>query len=167
MKRSISSRQFFQTLNLTYYIQAISLVLFSLVILFLINKTNAAPDPDDQVQWHYVVPVVVIISLTIAYVIFRMLVNKIDPSLRLQQKFPKYASALLIRTALLELPGLLAGIVAYLTLKPYFLGATALIFIILLVLRPTKHSIATDLRLSPKEKDLLDKDDAIVSETER
>jgi hypothetical protein len=163
MKRRITSQQYFQTVNLTYYLQAFSLLLFSVVVLFIIMKSDQAPVADDK-QWSVVVPFVLLMGLATSYFLFRMMVKKIDPAARMQDKFPKYASALIVRSALLELPGLLAAIVAYLTLRPYYLGGSFMIFLLFLFLRPTKHAIAEDLSLSPKERELIDKPDAIVSE---
>lgn len=164
MKRQLTSRRYFQTINLTYYMQAFSLLLFSVVIFVLIYGADKSTAPAADIQWVYVLPVVLIIGLGSAWFLFRAMVNKIDPKARLQDKFPKYASALILRSALLELPGLLAGIVAYLTFEPFYLGGAVMIFLAFVLLRPTRQTIAEDLNLSPKERALIENPDAVVSE---
>jgi hypothetical protein len=132
--------------------------------MILISRGDKANAPAADIKWVYVLPVVLIIGLASAWFLFKAMVKKIDPGIRLQDKLPKYASALIIRSALLELPGLLAAIVAYLTFETFYLGGAFLIFLAFILLRPSRHTIAEDLGLSTKERELLDKPDAIVSE---
>ena len=108
-----------------------------------------------------------IIGLAGAYFMFRLMVGKIDKSLPLKTKMPKYAQALLIRSALLELPGLFAGIAAYMSGQLMHLAGAMVIFMIFILLRPTRNSIAFDLQLSAHERALIEKDDAVISEVER
>jgi len=164
MKRLMTSKQYFQTISLTYYLQGFSLLLFAGVVMFLISRTEK-PFEEDQ-QWSVMVPLVLLVGMATAYFVFRLMIKKMSPTARLQEKFPKYASALIVRSALIELPGLFAAIVAYLTLRPYYLGGTLIMFLVFVFLRPTKHSIAEDLNLTPKERELIDKPDAIVSESD-
>lgn len=165
MKRTLTSSQYFQTVLLTYYLQAFSLLLFSGVVMYIISRSGGTNPVMDDKRWSIMVPFVLILGIASAYFIFRLMVKKISPSDRLQAKCPKYASALIVRSALLELPGLFAAIVAYLTLQPYFLGGSVMMFLIFLILRPGRHSMASDLNLSPRERELLEKPDAVISET--
>ena len=166
MKQPITSKQYFLTLNLTYYLQAFSVLLFSGVVAFLITQRKDEAEADTQ-AWTYIVPTLTIVSMVIAYFVFRMMVDKIKPTQSLREKMPSYGRAILVRSALLELPGFLAAIAAYLTAHAYFLGASIMIFLIFLILRPSRNTIASDLNLSPKERDQLDDDDAVISQVNR
>jgi hypothetical protein len=170
MKNTITAKQYFFTLNLTYYLQAFSILLFGLVVAFLISQRTVSPDNvgiNSVGDWHYIVPIVLIVSLITAYFVFKLVVGRIKSDDPIRKKMPVYARAVLVRSILLELPGFIAAIAAYLTAQIYFLGAAFLIFILFLILKPTRNTIVQDLNLSAKEKELLEKDDAIIAEVER
>lgn len=162
MKTIVKTKQFFTTLNMTYYMQAGTVLAFAGVVAFLITQNDNPPG--DNNTWVSIVSLGLISSLATAYFIFRLLLKKIDPSLPLQQKMPRYARALLVRSFLIELPGLLAGVSAYVAGNLHFLAISVLIVIIFVMLRPTRNTIANDLNLSPKERALLDNDEAVISE---
>jgi hypothetical protein len=163
MKKSIITKQYFFTLNITYYMQAIAVLAFGLIVAFLISQ-NPQPASGENDSWMTIVSVILISGLVLAYVVFRLLLRQIKPSLRLQEKMPRYARALLVRSALIEIPGLLASIAAYITANIHFLAVSLLVFIIFIMLRPTRSTITNDLSLSPKERALLENDQAVISE---
>jgi hypothetical protein len=162
MKRTVTSKQYFTTVSLTYYMQAFTVLAFAGVVAFLISQ-NQIP-PGDNNTWMSIVSLSLISGLGMAYFVFRYLLKKMDKSLPLQQRMPRYARALLVRSSLIELPGLMASISAYIAGNMNFLAISVLIFVIFLILKPSRNSVAMDLNLSPKEKALLENDDAIVSE---
>ncbi|HYC84127.1 MAG TPA: hypothetical protein VEB86_02850, partial [Chryseosolibacter sp.] len=153
MNRVMTSKQYFQTIGLTYYLQAFSLVVFAGVVYYLIGRSET-PIGDDR-QWTLIVPVILLIGMATSYYLFRLMVKRIDPAAKVQQKLPKYASALMVRSALLELPGLFSALVAYLTLRPYYLGGALMMFLVFLVLKPSRTTVAEDLGLNPKERDFI------------
>jgi hypothetical protein len=165
MKQTITSKQYFTTINLVYYMQAFAVFSFALVVWYLLSQ-GMEPVANDK-MWMVVVPVVMIVGLGSAYFIFRVMLGKIDRSLPLRNKMPKYASALIVRSALLELPGLFAGIAAYMSGHLMHLAGAMIIFMVFMMLRPTRSNIAYDLQLSEKERAQLDKDDEIISEVEK
>ena len=167
MKKQITSRQYFQTVTIVYWTQAFSLLLFSSVIYFLIISGNKSNAPAADAGWSFALPVVLLIALASSYFLFRYMVKNINPKMRLQDKMPKYASAILIRSALVQLPGLFAAIVAYMSFEVYYLGGSLMMVLVFLVLRPSKQSAAEDLQLSNKERALLDDPNAVVSEVEQ
>jgi hypothetical protein len=164
MKKQINSQSYFQTLNIIYFSQAVMMLAFAGVVGFLISS-NETPQPDQL--WNFVIPLVIILSLTMAYIVFRMMIGKIKSSEALKTKMPKYSRAVLVRSALLEMPALLSAIVAFLTGQFYYLGVPVFVVLMFLILRPTKNTVAQDLNLSPKERALLDDPQAIISEAEQ
>ena len=162
MKKSITSKEYFTTVTFTYYMQAFTVLALGAVAGFLITRNDNPPG--DSNTWMTIVSFGLISGLGMAYFIFRFLLKKIDRALPLTEKMPRYARALLVRSSLIELPGLLASISAYIAGNLHFLAVTLLIFVIFLTLRPSRNSIAADLTLSAKEKAMLDQDDAIISE---
>ena len=164
MKKQVNSQSYFQTLNIIYFSQMFMMLAFSGVVAFLISSNNTS---QANPLWHTVLPLVIIASLTLAYVVFRMMVGKIKNTDPLKTKMPKYSRAVLIRSALLEMPALLAAIVAFLTGQLYYLGVPVFIVMIFLLLRPTKNTVAQDLNLSPKERAMLEDPQAIISEADQ
>ena len=163
MKTTSTSRQYFLTLNLTYLMQAFAVVAFGSVVAFLIIR-NSQPPVGDTRSWIWMISVVLISGVVTAYFMFRFLIGKIKSSMRLQEKMPRYARAVLVRSSLLQVPGLGAGIAAFVTNNLHFLALSLLVFLVFVFLRPTKNTIANDLKLTPKERAMLDNDDAVISE---
>lgn len=77
---------------------------------------------------------------------------------------PRYLSAVIIRSACLELPGLFAGVVAFITGETYLLMLVPLLLILFYMYRPTTHSIAEELNLTQEEKSQLEDPNAIIAE---
>jgi hypothetical protein len=163
MKKPINSRTYFQTLNIIYFSQIFMILAFTGVVAFLISSNIT---PQNDAMWNFAIPLVIIVSLTLAYIVFRMLIKKISSSAPLKEKMPKYSRAVLLRSVLLEMPALLSAIVGFLTGQLYYLGVPIIIVLVFLMMRPTKNSIGSDLNLSPKERDMIDNPDAIISEAE-
>jgi hypothetical protein len=165
-KLAITTKQYFLTLNLTYYIQAFSVLAFSLVSYFLSVQSNEQSAGDVN-TWMNITAVILISGLAMSYFVSRLLMKRITQSMRLQEKMPRYARAILVRSALMEIPGLLAAVSAFITRDPRFLAVSMLIVVLFALLRPTKDNIAIDLNLSAKEKSALEDDQAVISEVNR
>ena len=146
--------------------QAFAVLAFALVVYFLLWQSEQPPVSDTD-TWMLIVVVILVSSLIMAYFVFRTLIGRINNTMKLPEKMPRYARAILVRSALLEIPGLLAAIAAYMTRNPQFLAVSMVIVVLFVVLRPAKTSIAMDLNLSGKEKTALDDDQAVISEVNR
>jgi hypothetical protein len=166
MKKPVSSKNYLLTLNLISFAQMLTLVVFSGVVLFLKNTDQITLDEGLAHLFLYIVPLFVIASLAAAYFIFDMMLGKVNSALPLKQKLIRYQVAYIIRTAVLEVSGLLGAVAALITGEIYFLSAPLLIILIFFLLRPSAHHIAADLKLSIAERDLLQDPQAFVSETE-
>src|SRR5687767_947693 len=130
MKREITSKSYRFTMTIIYTAQAVVLLFLSIAVLFL-NATDGLHPVEGMIElFYYLVPVATVAFLSIAYFIFKTLVSKIDNAWPLRQKLPKYQSAILIRSAMLEVPGLLGAVAAMLTGEMYFLVAPLLMLII-------------------------------------
>jgi hypothetical protein len=166
MKREITSKSYRLTMTIIYVAQASVLVFISIAVLLLNASGGLNPVEYLTHIFYYLVPIATVVFLAMGHFIFKTLLSKIDATMTLRQKLPKYQNALLIRSALLELPGLLGAVAAMLTGEMYFLVATLLILIIFVMLRPTLYSIVEDLGLSGEEKALVENPEAVVSKIE-
>src|SRR4051812_7121120 len=121
MKKGISSRNYRLTLNIIFTAQMCALLIFSGILLWLNSNGQISPVENIGDFFHYIVPLVTIASFAAVYIVFKMMVRKINTSVELKEKLPKYQVAVIVRSALLELPGLLAAVAALLTGEMYFL----------------------------------------------
>lgn len=164
MNSGISSRTYFFTLNLVYYAQIFALIVFSAVTLVLYSPTGEATENNLIQVFQFAVPIGTIVLLASGYFIFKAVVSKIEKSSHLKSKLPKYQSAVIVRAAMIEVAGFLGTIAAFLTGEMYFIAATALIVIVLILLRPTVHGVVEDLSLTPEEKSKLEDPNEIVAD---
>jgi hypothetical protein len=122
---------------------------------------------NEQTQiFQYVLLAMLVVGLTASQMIPKMLIGKIDPSLPLKNKMPKYLSAVILRSACLELPGLFACVVTFITGETYLLLLVPLLLILFYVYRPTTNSIAEELNLTHEEKIQLEDPNAIIAEVD-
>ena len=128
------------------------MALFSCVVVFLVttNQTNASENMVEPFQ--YAVPLVMIICLTAGHLYFKSAVRKIGPHITLREKVVKYQQISMIRIALIEIPGLLGAVAAFLTGYLAFLAAPLFMVVVFVLVRPTAFAISSDLSLSSDEK---------------
>ncbi len=168
MSKTFTSKQYFTQLNLVYFAQAGIMLLFTAVIFALVYFGKMATSADENAQlFTYTLVAVVIVGFSAAHFLYNFQLSKIDRSLSLQKKMPKYLGVLLMRSACLELPGLLATIVFFMTGNYYLLLIPVFIAVVFYLLRPTPATITEDLHLTPEERRLLENPDAVVAETDK
>lgn len=161
MANQVTSNQYLFQLNLIYGAQAFFMVVFGLIA-FVMNQSTHNSDDSYNSLLLYTLVAVTIGSMMSAHFVFNLLVQRIDQNLSLKIKLQKYLSTVLIRSALLEFPGLFASVVSILTGSLYPLIGVLLILIVFFLLRPSTSQIIIDLSLSPKEKEMLEDRNGIL-----
>lgn len=131
------------------------LVLFSGVVAYLHTTGEAVPVTGMIQPFSYLVPAVMVMALGIAPYAFRFTLSKITGDLPLRQKFLKYQNAVIIRMAIVEVPGILGAAAALITGELYFLAAPLLVALVSVMLRPGPFNMANDLSLSTDERTAL------------
>ncbi len=165
MKKDITSREYFRTLNLIYAAQLSAIAVFAGVAYYLINHGNLGPANNDlAVTFQKVIIIVVPLSLGAGYIMFRMVIHRMDPNAHLKDKMKKYFTANIIRSAFLEVPGLLVSVAAIITAHVLFLVIVPMILVVFLLFRPTRSVASQELKLSLEERAMLENPDAIISE---
>lgn len=169
MSKILTSRQYLRQLNIMFFAQAGVLLFFTAIIYGLVTwgKVVPASDPELTDMLTYVLMAVIVICFSSAHFAYQVIINKIDHTLPLSKKMPRYLGPLLIRSAMLEVPGLFASIVFFLSGNIYLLLIPIFVAIVFFLLRPTADGIAQDMRLSPEETALLKNPDAIVADATR
>lgn len=166
MSKSFTSKKYLSQINLIYFTQAGVMLAFSAVVFALVYSGQFVPTTDEALTNNltYLLIAVAVVGYAGAYFFYRRMLSRIDKTKELKKKMPGYLAALLVRSACLELPGLLAAVVMFMTAKLYLLAIPVFTFVVFYLVRPTPSTIAEDLQLSPKEKSMLDNPNAIISE---
>lgn len=166
MPKTFTSKQYFSQLNFLYFAQAATMFIFTAVVFGLVYSGTSVPAAEQsQMQmFTYVLLVAVVVGFTAAHFLYRFQVSKLDASIDLRKKLPKYIAILLIRSACMELPALFAGIIFFLTGNYYLLTIPLFTVVVFFLLRPTPQSIAEDLNLSDKERKRIMNPDEVVAE---
>jgi len=96
------------------------------------------------------------VGMSISYVAFKAVLKGITKELSLAEKLQRYQGAVLIRAAGLEMPGMFAAVVAFITSNVSFLLFTAVIVVLFLLFRPSINAITNDLQLTTLERSELE-----------
>src|SRR6478609_1386268 len=157
MIKQVNSKEYLRTVNVFYYMQMFVIVAFGGVVLFLIQSGRAGEgNPSLASTLQTVLIVEFAVSIIGGYFLFRYMMKKIDSTVPLRKKMPKYFSAILLRSTLFEIPALLASFVAFVSVDISYLGIIPTVFIIFYLLRPTLDMIEQDLELTREDRALLD-----------
>lgn len=151
-----NTNQFFRTLNILHLAMMAGVGFFLAIVTFMHQSAQIEKiiEADEML--------LVVIALVFAFAQFMLgttLFNKrlqeIKMNDALEDKLSAYRSAFIIRMALLEGAGFLAVVLYMLSASYFLLGiGLALLFAMLLV-RPVRSKVASDLHLSSKERQSL------------
>lgn len=161
MNNRPTSGSVIKTINIVYLSIVLVMVMFSLFV-FYQNSGNEVESADMEfaTMLRYVLFVFAPMGVIAGYFIFRKLTSAIPPSASLREKLFRYQTAMLIRSACLEVPGLIGAVFAFISKDNSFLLITAIIVVLFGLLRPTVYGITSDLNLSPTEASQLNNPDS-------
>lgn len=148
--KSIKSQLF--VLTIISFAPMLAMVLFSGVTAFLVTRQQTNRYEHLIEPFQYAVPLVMIVCLAVGHFYFKSAVEKIGSHLALREKVLKYQQISLVRVALIEIPGLMGAVAAFVTGYLSFLAAPLLMVVVYILLRPTAFTISSDLSLSDDEK---------------
>ena len=151
-----SSKSALSTINIIYFSLMIMMTLFGAVVFFLNSSGGIDSDPELTLLFRYVLCGLLPVGLGSGYFIFKQIVNSINSSLPIQEKLMKYQTAVLVRSACFEMPGLVGVVSALISGDNSFLLFTAIIIVLFLIVRPSTYTISSDLNLSQSERALLE-----------
>lgn len=168
MSKTLTSRQYLSQLNTIYFSQAGIMLIFTAIVFALSYIGTLAVTTDESLSsiLTYSLMAVLIVGFSASHFLYVHLASKIDKELPLQKKMPKYTGVIMVRSACLELPGMFAAIVFFITGNTFILLIPIFIAIVFFLLRPTASQIATDLNLSSEDRALLSNPDSIIAEIE-
>ncbi len=151
-------------LNLIYFSLVSVIASFGLIVLYLNYSESLSTDADPEftLLLRYVLFALLPIGIGAGYFIFKQTLASINASMSLKEKLFKYQTALLIRSACFELPGLMGSVAALITGENSFLLFTAIVVVLFLLVRPTLYTLTNDLNLSASERSILENPSARI-----
>lgn len=128
------------------------LFVFSAVVFFLLSNQIISPENSGSMEiFRTLVPVAIVLGIGTSYMIGNKLLLKAQKEKGLKNKMASFQSLSIIKLALLEAPGLLAVIAAFLTGEIQFLFIALALVIVMVIGIPSKEKLATRLKLTPSE----------------
>ena len=160
-----TSKSYLSTLRIIYLALVASMTLFGVVSFFLTvtDSIEVNADADFVLMMRYILFAVTPAALGGGYFVFKNTLSGAVGLPSLKEKLMKYQVAVLVRSASLEIPGLLAAVAALITGELSFLLFTAIIIVLFIMLLPGINTIVQDLNLSRKETFILEKPDSILN----
>jgi hypothetical protein len=151
-----TSKSTLSMLNIIYFSLMMTMTLFGTIVFFLTNSGTIETNSELTMMLRYLLCALLATGLGTAYFIFNKLLKSINASLSLREKLMKYQTAILIRSACFEMPGLLGAVATFITGDTSFLLFTAIVLVLFLLERPSVYNITKDLSLSQAEKTILE-----------
>lgn len=141
-----------RTLKIVYTSLPTMIVLFALVVLVIDYIQPIASEGLDVLL--YIGPALLLVTVPVGSLLFNNIINdKTGPNTSLTKKISAYQTALIIKSAFLEFPALIACIAALLTGKTLILLLIPLVLFLFLLNRPSIFRLENDLKLSRDEVD--------------
>jgi hypothetical protein len=145
-----------RTMKVVYWAMAMVQVFFGVAVYVIISMgMMGKPDYDLALTLQKTLLIFVPTAMAIGYFLFRYQLSKVDRKLPLGEKVKKYFALVLIRAALFEAAFFFCGVAALITGVQLFLWIAPVVFFVFLLLRPSPDGVATDLELTPADRNKL------------
>ena len=147
-------KQILLTLNLVYFSLVVVMTGFAaFVYVWISTGQEIAPvDAEFESLLRIITIATVPTGMGIGYMVFKTIIKGIPAEMPLANKLHRYQSAVIVRGAGFEIPGMFAAISAFITGNVSFLLFTAVIVVLFLLFRPTIAAITNDLQLTATER---------------
>jgi hypothetical protein len=135
-------------------------VLFSGMVVFLINKTSKPGQYNEPLHgiFQYVVPLVAVLGIVMSTLLYKRKLDAIleKPDAALSQKLIGYRTACLTRWAVLEAATLCSTIALFLTGRYYYIIFLFLLLLFFILYAPAKEQVIAHLQLNTNEQYILE-----------
>lgn len=140
-------------MTLVYLAQVAVMMTFGLVALYVRSVQPIDNELANLLQ--YILAGLLIGALVSIQFVPPLLIGRINRQLDLIDKISKYFPIVLVRSAILEIPGLFAGLATLLTGRSYFMVVVVLLMAAFYFYRPSGERIAEELSLDFNEREQL------------
>jgi hypothetical protein len=162
--RPQTSKEYFTQLTLVYAPLVLMQVAFGGVMYYLVSTGQFTTDPTMTDTFKLVALLVVSLGVLASAFVSKAQFKAIKQKTALPEKMKAYRTALIIKWALLETPGMFCIVCFLLTGSSVILGLAGPTLIMLIIYRPTASGACMDLELSPAEKTLVEDPHAVIAE---
>jgi hypothetical protein len=142
----------FKSLHIVHAALCAGVILFLITAVFINQQALImVPANDNNSIIIYIAIVMAVVSTILGYILFNIVVSKIDTSVPVNQKLPKYLSACIVRYALIEGGALFNVAVFLITGCLINAGIAAILALLMISLRPQRQQFITDLKVNYPE----------------
>jgi hypothetical protein len=141
--------------NTIYYSLVTGMLLFFIVVVVLIQDKDSSAGKEFDNIFNIVVPVFGLMMMFISRLIYNQMISKYDSSSSLIQKIYNYRTAKIISWAMIESACLLVLVATMLTSNYLYVAVFIFLFGFFFLMKPSKESLISDMRLNSDESDLI------------
>jgi hypothetical protein len=138
-------------LNLVYWAMALMQVIVGVVLYVLIKNGMLLPDYTLAILLQKIAMFLVPGLMAAGYFLFKYLLARVDMNQRLEVKFQRYFSLIMLRAALFEIAFFFCCIAAAITGVELFHYMAPIAFLLFLLMRPNPADMKSDLQLSESD----------------
>ncbi|MEM0517306.1 MULTISPECIES: hypothetical protein [Aequorivita] len=148
---AFTPKSFLKTISIIHFALVMGVSLFIIVMYLQSENQNFSIDYMED-SMIFVVPIIAVVCILIANFLYTNMLKALTKKVTLKEKLSGFQTASLVKYALLEAPAFLA-IVAFINKgNQYFLIISLILLGWLLVQKPSRDRIETDLQLEGKLK---------------
>ncbi len=145
--------ELFKNLNIIFYALLGSVFLFLIVALLLQQPDRSLDAPSPNIMIEYLLVVLVILSISGAYIIYIAGTKKVSEKTPLVKKAELFYTFSILKLALFELAGIL-GLIGYIfTAVPLYLAIGFVVIMLMFLHKPSFRRLAVEYKLSKKERE--------------
>ncbi len=161
--KDITSRNYFKSLKIVYYVSIIELLLFLAIAVLL---SFIAPHHTENIRLikisSFVIPTIVVLGFLCSKTLFKRKLEKLKYENDLKLKMEGYRSALIIKYLSLKVPAFIAILASILTGEMIFLTLSVLLILMLFIEKPSPIKAARDLELNSENTQIIANPNKII-----
>lgn len=138
-------KEFQKSSAIIFFAMLVGLIIFALISLAIHNYGGGFANAELRTIGFIVVPFFVLVGIVFSRIFSNRLMGKAILEQDIEEKFNKYRSALIVRLAMLETPGIIAISMFLLTGERFFLGFLGILLFYFVTLFPSEPKIMSEL----------------------
>lgn len=143
---------YLQKINLIFWCMFIALVAYLLLVIYVHPLNSVVSGKQEVISIiEFTIPVVAIIGLMLSSIFYKTKIRSVDEKSGIYQKLGIYRSAIIIKLTCLEGPALIAAFAFLITSSTFYFAITVFMMFVMLVNRPSKVEMKSDLKLEEEE----------------
>jgi len=161
-----NSKTYFRNLTIIYFAMLCGQLAFVGVVLCL--KLTSAQIVMNKLSFpfSFVLPVIAISCVIAGRLIYKHQIKLSQIKSEMIEKMQTYQSGIIIKLALIEGSSLFSIVVFLMTGEVFVLMFTLVLLLIFWTLKPSRQKAIEDLKLTPKEIEMIKNDDSIIYEVQ-